>query len=283
MTISVVNPEAAYAGSRTRLPLVQCLRLAATSFGPGAVLQALPALIAIGPAVAIELLASEPTISARVVCWSLSLLMTAVAIVTVSRIAAIHICQSRDLSLTERLSFARSVWWRAFGLWLLAVTTISVPFALGTVLQPVSVRLADAIEFTGYVTVAVWCVVLPLACVTTAVELCDIADAVSRTLHFLLSRPVKTLGRYSVCLAATAGIIAAGWAVDLVVPTRLPLILAIIQATGFFVSSIVLTYLYLREQVDAIEWDELACEGSESNIPIPLSGRAAANRVAANQ
>ena len=76
--------------------------------------------------------------------------------------------------------------------------------------------------------------------------------------------------------------IAAGWALTQSIETQIPLILAVIQATSFLISCNLLTYLHLREQVDAIEWDELPTVPNRRET-IPLSGRAATQRRLASR
>lgn len=274
MTTSTTNTRMTYAKSRSRLPLSQCLRLATKQLGVGGIALALPILVVLGPVLAYVGGLIEVGTGMQ---WVLSVGSVIAGIpicVACFHRAAMRLCTERNLSITEAVRSMRPRWRSSILVALLIVLTTSFPVAASHLLSPSAVGFATSVSyFVG----GVWFVLWPLIVAALAVESCDAADAISRAVHFVLSRPVAaTLG----LLAANGGagiVVVSGWTLNSLVPTQLPLVVAVIQATALYVVSNVLAYLFLREQVDAIEWDEIATEPG-AREQIPLSGRAASDR-----
>ena len=277
MTTSSTNAQMTYAKSRSRLRLYQCLRLAMKQLGVGGVALGLPILIVFSPLLAHV----EKSIEVGGgINWSLaiaSVIAGTMVCVACFRRAAIRICTERTLSTAETGRFMRSHWRSSLVVSLLMVLTTTAPIAASSLLSP---SVADFVTGIGYFVGAAWFLLWPLIVSALAVESCDAADAISRAVHFVLSRPIAAILSLMTANAGVGLMVAAGWAVDALVPTRLPLIFAVIQAAGLFVVSNVLAYLLLREQVDAVEWDEIATEQGDRQA-VPLSGRAESDRRAA--
>ena len=279
MTFLPTNTQVTFAGERSQLPVARCVRLAVSMLGPMGAVLAAPVLVAVAPAVLVAIGWVEVGTLVESAIYAGALFATTLVCVAVCRRVAVHVCGGTAHGMQTSL---RSQFWHAGVASLVILGTASAPFLIASLRHTLPLNVCDSAQVCGYVAAGVWCLLWPLVISAMAAESCDALDAISRGIHFLLSRPVVAASRILGSMFATAAIIAAGWALTQSLGTQIPLILAVIQATSFLISCYLLTYLHLREQVDAIEWDELPTV-PDRREKIPLSGRAAAQRRLANQ